>query len=221
MGNSVYIDNSSVRASIERIQREYSYLSESAINTAISRALNRTVSQGRTATNRDIRKTYNVSASRINNEIKTRNSSTTNLEAMVVASGAPLSMNNFQAKEDKPKGTTSFNRKGVASSRLNRRAKSNAVKGVTMTIRKGKTMNLPTAFIQLSNGGITVFARGVYKGTSEGFEFGKARLPIGKITTLSIPMMMANDTVLKPVSRELEEVFDRRITHEVGRLLSM
>lgn len=221
MANMIEIDSQSIRASINRIQDEYSHLSKSALATAASRAMNRTVSQGRTATNRDIRKIYNISASRINNEINTRNSTSSNLTAMIVAAGAPLSMNNFQAKQEKPQGTTSFSRKGVASSRLNRRARSNAVKGVTMTIKKGQSVNLPTAFIQVSNGGITVFARGTYRGTSEGFEFGKPRLPIGKITTLSIPMMMANDTVLRPVSRELEQVFDRRITHEVSRLLGL
>lgn len=220
MAGLIEINDKSIRQSIERIKEQYSHVSGDILNQAISRALNRTAQQGRTIANKNIRKIYNISAAKINNEIKVSYSTARTLESKIRASGAPLGMNNFQAKQEKSLSTTGFNRKGVASTRLNRRARTNAVKGVTMTIKKGKSVNLPTAFIQVANGGITVFARGKYKGTSEGMEFAKERLPIAKITTLSIPMMFANDEVLKPLSTELMSIFDSRITHEINYLLN-
>lgn len=214
------IDQRSIQNAIAEIRRQYSYVSGDILNTAISRALNRTASQGRTAANGEIRKTFNISASRINNELKTSNSNSRTLTAKIIASGAPLSFNNFQAKQMTSRGVISFDRKGRSSTRLTRRSRNNAVKGVSVTITKGQTKILPTAFIQVANGGITVFARGKYKGTSDGFEFGKDRLPIGKMSTLSVPMMFANQKVLPVIERKVEDFLASRIDHEITYLLS-
>jgi hypothetical protein len=210
----------SITQAINRIQELNSSISGDILNQAVSRALNRTASQSRTKANGQIRQVYNISASRINNELKVRNSSRRNLIASITASGSPLSLNSFGAKQEGSRGTTSFNARGVASSRLNRKSRSNAVKGVTATIRKGETINLPTAFIQVANGGITVFARGKYKGKGEGFEFGKDRMPIAKITTVSLPLMFINNDVMKPTENHALSILEGRITHEINWLLS-
>ena len=215
----VQFDPKSVTKAVNKIREEYSHISGDKLDQAISRALNRTASMSRTAANKNIRQKYNISASRLNNEFKVKNSTSRNLEARVIASGEPLSLTNFQAKQELSRGTTQFDRNGRASTRLTRKSRNNAAKGVTAVIRKGETINLPTAFIQVANGGITVFARGKYKGTSQGFEFGKERLPIGKITTTSIPLMFANDDVMRPTERKALEVLDERITHEIKWLM--
>lgn len=213
-------DSKSIQEAIAKIKRENSHISGDVLNQAISRALNRTASMSRTETNKQIRQKYNISAARINNELKVSNSSRNKLEAAIRASGLPLSWNNFQAKQVGEKSSTSFNRRGVASSRLNRKSRSNAVKGVTAIVKKGQTVNLPTAFIQVANGGITVFARGKYKGAGQGIEFGKERLPIAKITTTSIPLMFASDDVMTPTINKSESILSERITHELNWLLS-
>lgn len=214
------INNKSIQSAIKKISETYSNVSGDVLRQATSRALNRSASSGRTLSNQEIRRKYAVSASVLQNIIRNTNSTSRNLEASIRASGAPLSWNYFGAKQEKTSGTTSFNRRGVASSRLNRRARSNAVRGVTATILKGKSVNLPTAFIQVANGGITIFARGRNKGGGEGFEFSKPRLPIGNITTLSVPMMFANEDVMTPTTKRVIEVLDQRITHELNYLLS-
>ena len=205
---------------MNRISETYSNVSGDILRQATSRALNRSASSGRTLSNAEIRRKYAISASVLQNVIKNTNSTSRNLEASIKASGAPLSWNYFGAKQQTSAGTTSFNRRGVASSRLNRRARTNAVKGVSATIKKGETVNLPTAFIQVANGGITVFARGKNLGGGQGFEFGKKRLPIGKITTLSVPMMFANEDTIKPTTAKIIEVLDKRITVELNYLLN-
>jgi hypothetical protein len=214
------IQNKSVQAAIRKISETYSNVSGDILRQATSRALNRSASSGRTLSNSEIRRKYAISASVLQNVIKNTNSTSRNLEASIRASGAPLSWNYFNAKQEQSQGTTSFNRRGVASSRLNRKARSNATKGVSATILKGKSVNLPTAFIQVANGGLTVFARGRNKGGGDGFEFSKPRLPIGNITTLSVPMMFANDDVLSVTTKRVIEVLDQRITHELNYLLS-
>ena len=214
------IDSASIRTAINRISETYSNVSGDILRQATSRALNRSASSGRTLSNAEIRRKYAISASVLQNVIKNTNSTARNLEASIKASGAPLSWNYFGAKQQTSAGTTSFNRRGVASSRLNRKARTNAVKGVSATIKKGETVNLPTAFIQVANGGITVFARGKNLGGGQGFEFGKKRLPIGKITTLSVPMMFANEDTLKPTTAKIIEVLDKRITVELNYLLN-
>ena len=213
------LDNRSIQQAIQKIQREYSYVSGDLLNQAVSRALNRSASTGRTLSNQQIRKKYALSASKINNEIRVVQSNKNTLEAKIIASGKPLSLNYFGAKQELKSGTTNFNSRGVASSRLNRKSRSNAKKGVTATITKGKTINLPTAFIQVANGGITVFARGKHKGTSQGFEFMKARMPIESMSSLSIPMMFVNKDVLSPTEKAVTEVLSKRIEHEIGWLL--
>ncbi len=217
---SLQIDQKSIQTAIRKITEEYSHISGDVLNQAVSRALNRAAAQGRTAANKEIRQVYNISASKVNSEIKINYSTARSMTTAIRASGEPLSFNNFQAKEIKPQGTTSFSRRGVASSRITRKAKSNAEKGVTAIIKKGESINLPTAFIQVANGGITVFARGKYKSKGEGFEFGDDRMPIGKMTTVSIPLMMANAEVLTPLGKSIEGFFSKRIDHEINYLLS-
>ncbi len=209
----------SIQQAIERIKRENANISGDIMKQAISRALNHTAQKAKTQANQNIRKTYNISAAKLNSELKVRYSQARTLEARVVASGQPLSWNNFEAKQIGDKSTTSFNRKGVASSRLNRKSRNNAAKGVTAIIKKGEAVNLATAFIQVANGGITVFARGKYKSKGEGFEFGDERMPIGKITTTSIPLMFINDEVMKPTLTSAVNILGDRIQHEITWLL--
>lgn len=216
----VQIDNTSVKKAIDKIKREYAHLSDENLNTAISRALNHTASKGKTEANQNIRAKYNISTNTVNQSLTVRRAAKNKLTARITAVGAPLSWNNFQAKQVGDKSTTSFDRKGRASSRLNRKSRTKAIKGVTATIKKGQTVNLPTAFIQVANGGITVFARAVPKGKSEGLEFTKERLPIAKITTTSIPMMFISNDVMQPTITKTDNILEDRIIHEINWLLS-
>lgn len=227
------ISSASVRTALNQISEQYGNISGDLLKQATSRALNRSASSGITLSNAEIRRKYAISASVLQNVIRNTNSTANNLEASIRASGAPLSWNYFGAKQEKfsqfavgggtktMDGHTSFSRRGIGVSRLVRRADKNAKKGVTAKILKsGGEVNLPTAFIQMANGGLTVFARGRNKGSGEGFEFAKERLPIGNITTLSVPMMFANSDVMDTTTKRIVEVLNQRITHEINYLLN-
>jgi Prophage minor tail protein Z (GPZ) len=211
---------SSIQSVIAKIKDVHSNLSGEILNKAISRGLNHTSNKTKTFANEQIRKRYNISASKVRDDFKTLNSNQRNLTAELVAKGAPISLNYFGAKQEGKTATTSFNRKGVASSRLNRKSRSNVIKGVSFEIKKGENTNLPTAFIQVANGGITVFARGKAKGKGRGFQFGKDRMPIGKIDTTSIPLMFINNDVMQPSMKFATSILEDRIEHEIKYLLS-
>jgi Prophage minor tail protein Z (GPZ) len=215
----IEFESKSIQKAIADIKKQYGQLSPDKLNTAISRALNHTAAKGRTEASQNIRKSYNIAAARINNEITVRRASGRTLTAYITAKGSPLSLNTFQAKQIGSRGTTTFDRKGVASSRLNRKSRNNAAKGVSVAIQKGKTKNIPTAFIQFANGGITVFARGKYKSKGEGFEFGSERMPIGKITSTSIPLMFANNSVMTPTTNLVETELSARMIKEINWIL--
>lgn len=215
----IEIDSRGIQNAIAEIRRNYTNISGDKLNTAISRALNRAAQQTRTVANKEIRKTYNISAAAINNSLKVRYSQSRRLTASVWASGSPLSLTNFNAKQETRSETIKFDRKGKLS-RTTRKSRKSPVSGVSFEIKKGNKENIPTAFIQSANGGTTVFARGAYGGTGEGFEFAKERLPIAKLSTVSVPLMFANNEVMMPSSRQAEEFFSARVAHEISWLLS-
>lgn len=216
----IEIDNRSVQESIRRVQREYANVSGLNLKQAISRALNRTASQSRTEANKNIRQTYRISASQINSSLVVRNSSRTNLTAKIIASGKPISLTSFGAKQESATTTVKFDRKGNLSRVTRKTRKRNPASGVSFEIKKGNVERLPTAFIQTANGGTTVFARGEYNSPGQGFSFGKARLPIAKMTTISLPLMFANNDVINPTQSKALDVFNQRITHEITWLMS-
>lgn len=215
----IEIETSSIQDAIKAIRKQYSNISGPTLNQAISRALNRAAQQSRTAANKEIRKTYNISASAINNDLKTRNSNARNLTAMILASGSPISLSNFGATQTKGQDTVKFDKKGNLSRVTRKTRKRNPVSGVSFEVKKGNKEILPTAFIQTANGGSTVFARGSYKGSGEGFEFAKSRLPIAKLSTISLPLMFANNEVINPTGKQAEASLNDRITHEITWLL--
>lgn len=215
----VEIDQNSIKIAVEKIKREYSQISGNILDKAISNALNRAAQQCKTAASREIRRVYNVSAQTVNSSIKVRYSQPRTLTARVVASGRPLSLTSFGAKQETATERVRFDRRGNVV-RTTRKTRKPPTSGVSFEVKRGEKSNLPTAFIQTANGGTTVFARGVYKGSSEGFEFTKPRLPIAKMTSLSIPMMFLNDDVMKPVTNTTGAFFMNRIEHEINFLMS-
>lgn len=212
----IEIETGSIQDAIRQIQRQYSHISGSTLNQAISRALNRAASQSRTEANKNIRQVYKISASQVNQGLNIRNSSRTNLTAKIIASGKPISLTAFGARQESATGTVKFDRKGNLTRTTRKTRKRNPKSGVSFEIKKGNVENLPTAFIQTANGGTTVFARGTYGDPS--FNFGKERLPIAKLSTVSLPLMFANNEVINPTESKAVDVLNARITHELNWL---
>lgn len=91
------------------------------------------------------------------------------------------------------------------------------LKGVTVTI-KGRTVLIPHSFMaQMASGHVGVFARGAYGGkgakaltrTGESFGgafvFGRGRLPINELFTVSAPIIFRNDSVVTAMLARVRE----------------
>lgn len=211
----------SVKETIEKLRKEFSNVSEDKLAIALYRALNHTARKGKTEASKQIRNVFNASAAAINDRLSLKYAYKTHLAAEIVASGKPIPLKNFDAKaaNANAKGVTKFNKKGVASTRLQRVSKKQSGWGaVRFSIYKGKEERLPGAFINNFRGNVHVMARGIYS-KGKGFQFQEPRLPIGILTGISVPLMFSRGKVQEPFRAVVERDFEDRCRHELERLI--
>lgn len=173
--------------------------SNAKFNLAIARAINHTLAKAKTAASRDIRSEYNVKAKELKSALAINKAKRTWLEGMLIATGKPLPLIAFGARQTR--------------------------RGVTVDVM-GKRERLPSAFIgTMASGHRGVFARGKYQGYK--FQWREKRikkqgndLAINELTTTSVPKMMQNNAVLTALQKGLEQDFPARLEHEVSRLLT-
>lgn len=167
---------------------------------ATTRALNKVAAQGKTAAGREIKQEYQISTRVISRSISLRRAGRGVLQALVVAEGKPLPMIAFNARQSKA--------------------------GVTVQI-KGKSITVPHAFIKsMKSGHRGVFARGGYKGAIQRtgeefgrFKFGRGRLPIGELFTISVPKGFSNKVVQGKIMARVQEQFPKVLAQEINYLL--
>jgi Prophage minor tail protein Z (GPZ) len=86
----------------------------------------------------------------------------------------------------------------------------NSGRMLTASVRVGGGGSLGRAFIgQMKSGHVGVFARR-----------GSKRLPIVEDRTISAPIMISQAHVAEPAMERMQEVFSKRLDHEIGRLLA-
>ena len=77
-------------------------------------------------------------------------------------------------------------------------------------VKKGGGGTLGRAFVgQMKSGHAGVFARATDK-----------RLPIRELWAISAPIMISQEPVAEPAMEKMNEVFQKRMDHEIGRLLA-
>ena len=181
------------------------------------RALNRAGDQAVTAVSREIRQVYRVSAKFARSQIKVRD----------------------RARKGKPSFTIRIFSKRiplmefVRGSKVPTVTRKRAGRGVTVEIKKGKPELIPRAFIaRMKSGHVGVVARihgkmradvpfrfGKGSGT-HGREWGQPDIPIGELTTLSIPRMFLEKTVRSAVTRVAVDSFKRNFEQQLKLLTS-
>ena len=77
-------------------------------------------------------------------------------------------------------------------------------KAVKLTIRKDKRFEVKKGFVHQGK----IFQRR-----------GKERLPIKVLTGPAVPQMIRSDKVIKELSTQTQEMFEKRISHEIGVVL--
>ena len=160
------------------------------IKKAEPRALNKTGKMARTEQSKEIRKTYNITAKRLNEE----------LEKVSGPNRATVS---------KPRAIIRVKKLTKRNPGLQHYGAKQLKKGVSYRIRKDKgRQTLPHAFTAtMSRGAVGVFVR-----------IGKKRLPIIRKTGPSVFQMMER-VGIGPIKRSVKDNFPRLFSHEYKREL--
>jgi hypothetical protein len=187
---------------------------------AINRAINKSLGVANTESNKQIRSVYNIALSTLNDvqNKRVKNSNETMLTGTIEANQQPLSLSAFNP---------SWTRDRVSAGRsiLTKTQKGRTTKikrgdtGVSVEIVKGNKVKLPSAFQIFNSGGSPVFARGLYGG-SDGFLWGKKRLPIQKLNTKSVFFAIFSADIEKKINDKLMEYYPDRLMHEINEGLN-
>lgn len=189
------------------------------VASAMSRSINRTLVHERTVSKKLVRGKYNMPSEAVNN-FKLHTANPASLTGKMAASSKAISLSKFNpsfitgsysAKITRSKGNTT---KAVKL----RSGRAPKITGVTLTIIKGQKQTLNYAFI--SRGGAKpVFARGVYAG--KGFSFGKARLPISALKTVSLYQAIAGQATRDDLNKDslqfYQKTFEREINYQISK----
>lgn len=180
---------------------------EGGLEKAVMRSINRSLTSGKTALTKGIRKTYTVNREALSDAISVTRASMSRLEGSVNAKGKPLSARHF-AHDPAGKDTTGSSRKTVR-----------------IAIKKGKTSALKTGFIWDGGWGTEKHAIYLRSGgkvrATKGRHAGKKYMvdKLKKMTGPSVPQMAGNEEVSEAVEKRVQEIFERRLTHETNRIL--
>lgn len=182
-GVSVSNDAAAFRSAVDRVKNQ-------DMNRAIVIALNRTADGVKAEAIRRIKATHKVADRELRKGFTVRRAYAGNLRSMVYASGRPLNLIGFGARQTR--------------------------KGVTVNV-KGSRKLIPGAFIatiRVPNAGEVraVFERKFVSGHS-----GKrsGRFPIRGVTTVSVPGLFKRDIVSKAISGIATDRFRRELTSAV------
>ena len=180
---------------------------EGGIEKAVMRSMNRALSSGKTALVKGVKSTYEVNDEPVRDAVKVRRASVTRLAGSIDVKGKALSARHF-AHDPAGKDTTGSSRKTVR-----------------IAIKKGKTSALKTGFIWDGGWGTEKHAIYLRSGgkvrATKGRHAGKKYIvdKLKKMTGPSVPQMAGNEEVSEAVEKRVQEIFERRLTHETNRIL--
>lgn len=190
----VYID---IKQAVADLRSEFSHLTNGQQNLAIARAINHVAAKAKTQASRDIRQEYNVKAKDLKSAIYINKATRNYLEGTIIATGRPLPIMGFAARQTK--------------------------KGVTVDVMGQRKLIRGSFMATMNSGHRGVFARGNYSGYNFQFRDKRIRkqgndLAINELTTSSVPKMMQNNAVLSALEKGLTEDFPSRLRHELSFL---
>lgn len=180
---------------------------EGGIEKAVMRSMNRALSSGKTALVKGVKSTYEVNDEPVRDAVKVRRAFVTRLAGSIDVKGKALSARHF-AHDPAGKDTTGSSRKTVR-----------------IAIKKGKTSALKTGFIWDGGWGTEKHAIYLRSGgkvrATKGRHAGKKYMvdKLKKMTGPSVPQMAGNEEVSEAVEKRVQEIFERRLTHETNRIL--
>lgn len=194
-----------MNVSIKGLNKAMLMLDPKKVASAARMSINESLSTGQSTARKEIRQDWNLKASRINKEVRgIKRAKTSDLTAILQAKGRPISLVHFGAKWRRGR-VTMTGKKSTIAKRGHRKGQG----GVTVSVRKGKQVRLPRAFMATTrNGYMGVFMRK-----------GKARLPIRSMSSVTIATMFNQPGVLAPTVRAIDARLNKRFRYHLNRLM--
>ena len=201
--NEIQIDT---REAIQRLDSLRRQLTEKQVAEAMRMAMNDATRWGRTRVKDAIRDVYNIKATRITDSnpkkgLSVKFASNNNLEAHIRVGHIPANMASLSGTRA-PKG-----------------------KAVSVEVTKGQRKTIPSAFaLKVSKGikgasgsGLTnvIFARG--KRGKPKHVFGKPRLPIASLSSLSVATAAANTKAIKRYEPLISQRYQAQLLRQLER----
>lgn len=155
----------------------------------LSRAINRAAESARTEAGRKAREQYYIKQRDVVSTIRIRQATPDDLAAIVISRGNLVPLTKFRVTPNRPQPT----RKSP----------------IIVRVKKGGGGPIKHAFVaRMRSGHLGVFNRA-----------GKKRLPIMERYGPSVPEMLNSDTVSQYVEAKASEVLEKRLEHEIERVL--
>lgn len=202
-------------------------LSGPEASTAIARAINHTLNKGRTTVKRNVKQDYDIKEADFTSNLTVWKANKNKLQGYINANSKPISLSHFNptfqfTSGGQAKQLTLKRTKKGAQSKL-KKIKSVTQVGVSFTIKKGETKNLPFAF--MLNSKKVVFARGEYSGTNFITRHKRKQqsgndVPISKIISVSIFGTTQNENVQQRNMVDMTADYEKRLMHEINFLTS-
>ncbi|MDR3414208.1 MAG: phage tail protein [Formivibrio sp.] len=184
-----------VQVDIDRAISKLAHVPSEVQDKALPRALNKTASQAKVQASREIRNAgYGLKVSEIKKAIAIRRANRSDLVASVYASGRPIALINYNARQTKA--------------------------GVTVSVKNGRKL-IRGAFIATMPSGHTGVYERVGSGHKKVMHNGAAQwrgLPIKELFGPSIPSAFMNETVQNALVTAIRERFPRLFAHEIAYL---
>jgi hypothetical protein len=199
-------------------------LSERKVATAMSHAINRTLTHERKVSRQIVRKKYNMPSDTVDN-FRQRNANSKQLTGILDASSKAIPISRFNPKFKGTGFSAKIKRvsegkgkdKKFRTDKLIGSRKGKSVGGVSFTIEKGNPQTLAFAFITSGNLN-SVFARGTYAG--KGFTTSKSRLPIAKMKTLSLYQAIAGEASKEALNKDGLEFYAKTMESQLKYQIS-
>ncbi|WP_153799061.1 phage tail protein [Foetidibacter luteolus] len=194
-------------------------LSQKQLAKGLSRAINRSMMQGRTVARRKVASIYNIPQRALTESVALKASTSNTLTAYIQAGAKTLPLTTFAPQFDTPTKSLRVTKRGEMRVRDRTRKGKNTGNGVSFEIYKGKRERLPFAFMTPKIK--SVFGRGKY--ASRGFERRNKRvknkgndLPIQSLSSVSVHTAVINKSSLSAIQSKVADVLPRELQHELN-----
>ena len=170
--------------------------------------INRVTSNIRKNLSKKVLKRYGIKSAEVKKTVKTKRASKSNPSAYVSSSGEALPLIKFKVKPT-----------DVISQKLIKIKDRKSVKGKVLKSQKLKVIR--HAFVQkMPSGHIGVFRRKLISENLKKMAGNSAiKKTIHELHGPSVPQMVANEEVMKRILTEATETYNKRLEHEIKRIL--